>query len=83
MKMCDCGSAIWDGSLKCDSCHALSKAIMNIYKAQDFTAVIFVTDRGVVLDCQLTINPLSEYGRRMRERQRTPARYKNVMPYEP
>jgi hypothetical protein len=80
--MCDCGNAIWDGSLICDSCRERSKAILNIYKAEDFTAEIFVTEGGVVLDVQLTIKPLSEYGRRMRERQRTPARYKNKMPYQ-
>lgn len=80
-KLCTCGAELWDGSLVCDACHERNKAIVTIYKAEDFTAVILVTDRGEVLDCQLTINPLSEYGRRMRERQRTPARYKNVMPY--
>ncbi len=56
--------------------------ILNIYKAEDFTAQIVTDESGIVLDCQITINPLSEYGRRMRERQRTPARYKNKMPYK-
>jgi hypothetical protein len=79
---CKCGGAIWDGSLVCDSCHERNKAILNIYKAEDFTAEILVTEGGIVLDCEITINPLSEYGRRMRERQRTPARYKNKMPYK-
>jgi hypothetical protein len=80
--LCGCGGTIWDGSLVCDACHERDKAILNIYKAEDFTAEILVTVSGVVLDVQLTINPLSEYGRRIRERQRTPARYKNKMPYK-
>jgi len=42
-----------------------------------------VDKNGAVLDCQITFKPMSEYDRRMRERQRTPARYKNIMPYRP
>lgn len=81
-KLCKCGSEIWDGSLVCDACHERDNAILNIYKAEDFTAAILTDKSGIVLDVQLTINPLSEHGRRMRERQRTPARYKNKMPYQ-
>ena len=79
---CKCGGTIWDGTLICDACHERNKAIMNIYKTEDFTAVIFVRADGVVIDVDLTIKPLSEYGRRIRERQRMPARYKNKMPYK-
>ncbi len=77
--VCDCGNTIWDGTLLCDACKERNKAILNIYKAEDFTAVILVTEGGVVLDCEVTFKPTSEFARRVAQRAK---RYKSRLRVE-
>ena len=51
--------------------------IINIYKSDEWTACIVTNDQGEVLDCTVTPRPMSEFDRRMRERERTPRYLKN------
>lgn len=52
---------------------------MNIYKTAEWTAVIFTDESGVVLDCQITFKPTSEFARRIAQRAK---RYKQKMRVE-
>lgn len=49
--------------------------ILNIYKTEDWIAEIITNRQGVVLDCQITIKPMTEFERRMNDRQRARKRY--------
>ena len=42
--------------------------VLNFYKTPDWTAVILTDESGVVLDCQITFTPTSEYMRRIAQR---------------
>ena len=42
--------------------------ILNLYKTDEWTAQILTDERGVVLDCQITFKPTSEYARRIAQR---------------
>lgn len=44
--------------------------ITNIYKTDEWTAVIISDSRGIVKDVQLIIKPLSEFEKRIKERRR-------------
>ena len=56
--------------------------IINIYKTDDWTAQIVTDENGAVLDCTVTPRPMSEFDRRMRERQRTPRYLKNKRTFQ-
>ncbi len=51
--------------------------MLTVYKTDEWVAVIVTDETGAVLDCQVTPRPLSDFARRMYERERTPRRYKN------
>lgn len=51
--------------------------IFNLYKTDEWTAQIITDESGIVLDCEIKFKPTSEFEKRMRERQRTPFKYKN------
>lgn len=51
--------------------------IFNVYKTNEWTAQIITNESGIVLNCEITVKPTSEFEKRMRERQRTPFKYKN------
>lgn len=44
--------------------------ITNIYKTDEWTAIIITDSRGIVIDVQLIVKPLSEFGKRIKERRR-------------
>jgi hypothetical protein len=41
---------------------------ITIYKTDEFTAQIVTDESGVILDCQITFKPTSEYMRRIRRK---------------
>jgi hypothetical protein len=56
--------------------------VLNIYKTDDWTAEILTDEGGMVLDCRVIPRPMSEFERRMRERQQPHADPPRAMTYE-
>ena len=56
--------------------------ILNIYKTDDWTAIIITDESGVVLDCEIIVKPMTDLDRRIRERQRTPRYLKNKRTFQ-
>jgi hypothetical protein len=48
---------------------------LTIYQTPEWTAEILTDENGEVLDCQVTPKPMSDFDRRMRERERSPRHF--------
>jgi hypothetical protein len=44
--------------------------VLNLYITDEWTAQIVTDERGIVLDCQITFKPTSEFARRIAKRAR-------------
>jgi hypothetical protein len=44
--------------------------VLNFYKTDEWTAQILTDESGIVLDCQITFKPTSEYMQRIAQRRK-------------